>query len=152
MGAWEVMNWGYTMVESRCWWKLSGGTSVCLAEEPLDVSLDVAGEELPAVALERDTVGPNEELLKVPGHVVPADGAPDDELGVADEWRRIIAGGRELLPEEQEQRVGILPVDVHLLQELELGLKAISRPDVLQGQEDFIVFAVLLRKLRNRKT
>lgn len=81
MGAWEVMklhNGGEQVL-------VKAGTSVCLAEEPLDVSLDVAGEELPAVALERDTVGPNEELLKVPGHVVPADGAPDDELGVADE-------------------------------------------------------------------
>lgn len=42
--------------------------------------------------------------------------------------------------------MGVLPVDVRLLQERELGLKAISRADVLQGQEDLIVFAVLLRE------
>lgn len=51
---------------------------VCLVEELLYVSLDIAGEELPAVALEGDSICPDEELLEVPGHVVPADWAPDD--------------------------------------------------------------------------
>lgn len=55
---------------------------VCLVEEPLNVSLNVAGEELPAVALERNSIWPDEELLKVPGHVVPADWAPDEAFGV----------------------------------------------------------------------
>lgn len=82
--------------------KLSAGTSVGLAEEPLDVPLNVAGQELPAVAPERDAVTPDEELLKVPGHVVAADGAPHDELGVTHEGRRVIAGRRQLLPEEGE--------------------------------------------------
>lgn len=108
---------GYTTEESRCWWKLSAGTLVSLAKEQLDVPLDVAGQETPAVALEWDTVTPDEELLKVPGHVVAADGAPNDELGVTDEGRRVVAGRRQLLPEEREQWVGVLPVDVHLLQE-----------------------------------
>lgn len=64
-------------------WNLDRDLSlVCLAEEPLNVSLNVAGEELPAVALERDSIWPDEELLKVPGHVVSADWAPDEEFRV----------------------------------------------------------------------
>lgn len=51
---------------------------VCLVEELLDVSLDVAGEEPPAVTLEGHAIWPYEELLEVPGHVIPADRAPDD--------------------------------------------------------------------------
>lgn len=43
--------------------------------------------------------------------------------------------------------MGVLPVHVYLLQELELWLKAISRTDVLQGHEDFIILAVLLHGL-----
>lgn len=120
---------------------------VCPAEELLDVSLNVAGEECPAVALEGDSVWPDEELLEVPGHVVPADGAPDDELGVAHQGSRLIAGERELFLEELEQGVGILPIHVRLLQQLELWHKAISRTDVLQRWEDFLIPAVLLHRL-----
>lgn len=79
---------------------MSAGTSVCLAQEPLDVPFKVAGQELPAVAPERDAVTAHQELLKVPGHVVAADGAPGDEFGVSDEGGGVVAGRRQLLPEE----------------------------------------------------
>lgn len=134
-----------------CTWKLRGGTFldggslVCLAEELLDVFLDIAGEEPPAVALEGDSVWTDEELLEVPGHVVPADWAPDDKLGVVDQAVWIIAGEWELFLEENKQGMGILPIHIHLLQEMKPGLEAISRPDVLQRQEDFFVLAVLLQ-------
>lgn len=108
------------------------GSLVCPAEELLDVLLNVAGEEGPAVALEGDSVWPDEELLEVPGHVVPADGAPDDQLGVGHQGCWLITGGRELFLEELEQGVCILPIHITLLQQLELWHKAISRTDVLQ--------------------
>lgn len=38
-------------------------------EEALDVGLDVDGLEIAAVPSERFPLRPNEELLKVPGHV-----------------------------------------------------------------------------------
>lgn len=126
--------------------------SVCLAEELLYVALDAAGEEPPAVALEGDAVGPDEELLKVPGHVVPAHRTPDDELGVGNQSGWVVAGERELFPEELEEGVGILPVHVHLLKELELGLESVSRADIFQRREDFLILTVLLQRftLKNK--
>lgn len=120
------------------------GSLVCLVEELLDVSLDVAGEEPSAVALEWHPIRPNEELLEIPGHVVSADGAPDDQLGVGHQGGRLIAGEWELLPQERKQGMGVLPVHVHFLQKLELGLEAISGTDILQRHEDFFILAVLL--------
>ena len=127
--------------------KWADGPSVCLLEELLNVSVDVAGEELPAVTLEGNSVRPNEELLEVPGHVIPADRAPDDQLGVSHQGGWLVAGERELFPQEHKQGMGILSINVYLLQELELWLEAISRTDVLQGHEDFIILAVLLHGL-----
>lgn len=115
-----------------------------LAEELLDVSLDVAGEELPTVTLERHPIWSNEELLEVPGHVISADWAPDDELGVRHQGGRIITGVWEFFPQENKQGMGILSIHIHLLQELELWLKAFSRTDVLQRHKDFFILAVLL--------
>lgn len=114
------------------WLGLGGNASVCLAQQLLDVALDVARQEFPAVALEGDAVGPDEELLKVPGDVVPADGTPDDQLGVRKQRTRVVAGDRQLFPEELEKRVGILPIHIHLLKELELGLESISRTYMFQ--------------------
>lgn len=124
---------------------------MCLAQELLDVSLDVGRQEPPAVALEGHPVRPDEELLKVPGHVVPADGAPDDALGVGHQGGRVVAGERELLSQEHEQRIGVLTIHVHLLQELEFWLKAVPRTDVLQRLQDFFILAVLLKKEKKKK-
>lgn len=143
-------------LRSRCtvgdawmeWFGLGWNASLCLAQELLYVALDAARQELPAVALEGDAVGPDEELLKVPGHVVPADGTPDDQLGVRNQSAWVVAGGRQLFPEELEEGVGILPVHIHLLKESKLGLESISRADIFQRQEDFLILAVLLQRLR----
>lgn len=144
------------MLQSRCtvedawmeWLGLGWSASLCLAQELLYVALDAARQELPAVALEGDAVGPDEELLKVPGHVVPADGTPDDQLGVGNQSAWVVAGGRQLFPEELEEGVGILPVHIHLLKESKLGLESISRADIFQRQEDFLILTVLLQGLR----
>lgn len=129
------------------WAAFEDGSLVCLVEELLDVSLQVAGEEPPAVTLKRDAVLSDEELLEVPGHVVPADRAPEDELRIGHQRGRLVAGERELFPQVHEQRMSVIPIHVHLLQELELGLEAISRTNVLERQKDFFVLAVLLRGL-----
>lgn len=130
------------------WFGLGWSASVCLAQELLYVALDAARQEHPAVALEGDAVGPDEELLKVPGHVVPADGTPDDQLGVRDQSAWVIAGERQLFPEELEEGVRILPVHIHLLKKLKLGLESIPRTDMFQRQEDFLIPTVLLQRLR----
>lgn len=123
------------------------GSLVGLAEELLDVTLDVTGDEPPAVALERHSIRPDEELLKVPGHVVPADRTPRDQLGVIEQGSRLVAGVWERPPQEHKQGMGIFPVHIYFLQELELWLKAISRTDILQRHEDFLILAVLLNGL-----
>lgn len=140
------MNQGAQVFLRRMGW-LRWAASVRLAEQLLYVALDAAGEETPAVALEGDAVGPHQELLEVPGHVVPADRTPDDQLGVGHQRGQVVAGERELFLEELEERVGVLPVHIHLLQELELGLESISRADVFQRQQDFLILTVLLQSL-----
>lgn len=118
---------------------------VCDAEELLDVSVDAAGQESPAVAFERHSVRPDQKLLEVPGDVVSAYGTPDDKFGVVHERHWLIARERKLLLEEGEERVSVFPVHVHFLQELEFGFIAIARTDVLQGQKDLFICAVFLK-------
>lgn len=61
-GSAEVMkcrlhNRGRQVQRTAVRWNLErDGSLVCLAEELLNVCLNVAGEELPAVALERDSI------------------------------------------------------------------------------------------------
>lgn len=129
---------------------LDGLSLVCLAEELLYVSLNVDCEEPPAVALEGNSIWPDEELLKVPGDVVPADWTPNYKTGVSHQGDWVITGEWELFLEELEQGMGILPIHIHLLQELKLWLKAISWTDMLQGQKDFLIPAVLLHRLIKR--
>lgn len=106
-------------------------TLVCLAEELLDVSLDVTGEKHPAVALEWHPIRPDKELFKVPGHVVPADWAPDDELGVSHQGGWLVSWEWEVFSQERKQRMSVFPIHIHLFQELKLWLKAVSRTDIL---------------------
>lgn len=97
-----------------------------------DISFNVDGEEPSAVSLERFSVRTDEELLKVPGDVVPVHRTPDDEFGITHQGHRVVTGLRQLLLEEHEQRVGVRTVHFQLLQKLEIWLEAISRTDVLQ--------------------
>jgi len=113
-------------------------------EKLFDIWFDVDGEEPSAVTLERFPVRADEKLLKVPGDVIPAHGTPEDRFGITHQGHSVIAGLRELLLQEHKQRVGVLSIHFHLLQKLKFGLEAISRPDILQRQQDFIIFAVLL--------
>lgn len=98
----------------------------------LDICLDVAGKESAPIPLERLSVGTNEELLKIPSDVIPANGTPDDKLGVGHERHRLIAWERKLVFEILKQRMGIFSIYVDFLKQLEFGLEAVSRTDVFQ--------------------
>lgn len=114
-----------------------------------DICFNIDGEEPSAVSLERFPVRADEELLKVPGDVIPVHRTPDDEFGITHQGHRVVTGLRQLLLEEHKQRVGVRTVHFQLLQKLEFWLKAISRTDVLQRQQNFIVLAVLLLSNQN---
>lgn len=109
-----------------------------------DICFNVDGEEPSAVSLERFSVRADEELLKVPGDVIPVHRTPDDEFGISHQGHGVVTGLRQLLLEEHKQRVGVHTVHFQLLQKLEIWLEAISRTDVLQGQQNFIILGVLL--------
>lgn len=114
------------------------------AEELLDVGLQVFGEKLVAVAPEGLSVTAHQELLEVPGHVCAGHGTPDDVLGVGHEGSSVVRRNWELLPEEGEKRVGVLAVDIGLLQEGDLGLKAFAWTDILKAIQDLVVVSILL--------
>lgn len=101
-------------------------------QQLFNICLNINGEEISAVTLVGLPVGSDQELLKVPGDVVPTDGAPNDELWIGHESHSIITGERKLFLQIYKQGVGILSIDVHLLKELELGFEGIPRTDVLQ--------------------
>lgn len=112
----------------------------------LDICLDVAGEESAPIPFERLSVGTNEKFLKIPSDIIPANWTPDDKLGVGHERHRLIAGEGKLVFEILKQRMGIFPIYVHFLKELKFGLEAVSRSDVFQRQQNFVILAVLLQK------
>lgn len=113
-------------------------------KELFNVSFDVAGQEVPAVALEGFPIRADEELLKIPRDVVPAHGTPDDELGVSHQGHRDVAGEGKLLLEKHEQLVRVLAIHINLFQELEARYEAIPRTHVLQAVQNFFIFGVFL--------
>lgn len=122
------------------------------SQKLLYVCLDVRGQVSPAVTLERDSIWADEELFKVPGDVVSADGTPDDAFGVPHQRRRLVAWEGKFLLEEDEQRMSVISIHVDLLQELEFWLKAISRTDVFQRHQDLFIFTVFLNGMETNMT
>lgn len=114
----------------------------------LDIPLNAAGEETAPVTLKGHSIRPDKKLLKIPGDVISLNRTPHDILGVGHERHRIIAGERKLVFEKHKQRMGVLSIYVNLLKELKFGLEAVSRTDIFQRQQNFIILAVLLRKCR----
>lgn len=96
------------------------------------------------VALKGLSIRADQELLKVPGNIVPAHWTPDDGLWISHESQCIITGKWQAVFQVDKQGVCILSIHIHLLKELELWFKAIPWTDILQTFEDFIVLAVLL--------
>lgn len=129
-------------------------SSLCLYgnfEEALDVGLDVYGLEGAAVASERLPLWPDEELLEVPGHIGAAHWAPNDELGIGHERKRVIVGVGELVLQVGEDRMLVLTIHLTLLGQGKGGLEPTPRADVLETVQDLLILTVLLGKEEDRE-
>lgn len=115
----------------------------------MNVGLNVDGRELSAVSLEGFPLRGDEELLKVPGDVVPADGTPDEKPGVLHEGAGVVVWVGQLVFQVGKDRVCVCTVDVTLLKDGEVGQEAAARAHMLQGVQDLIVGAVLLQSRRD---
>ena len=93
---------------------------------------------IPRISLDGSAIWPNEEFLKVPGDVRPLDRPPDEELGVCHETLGVVRRGRKLPLQQAEQRVLVLPVRLHLIEEFPLELKTAARSDVLESVANFL--------------
>lgn len=98
----------------------------------MDVRLDVNGGELFAVSFKGLSFGPDEEFLKVPRHVRPADGTPNQKFGVLHEGVGVVIGVGELVFQIGKDRMCVCSVDVTLLKDGEVGPKATARTHMLQ--------------------
>lgn len=112
----------------------------------MNVRLDVNGRELFAVSLKGLALWPDEEFLKVPRDVRPADGTPNQELGVLYEGVGVVIGIGELVFKVGKDRMCVCSVDVTLLKDGKAGLKAAAWTHMLQGIQDLAIGAVLLEK------
>lgn len=111
----------------------------------MNVGFSVDGRELSAVSLEGVPLRGDEELLKVPGDVRPADGTPGQEPGVLHEGVGVVVWIGELVFQVGKDRMRVCSVDVTLLKDGEVGQEAAARTHMLQGIHDLIIGAVLLQ-------
>lgn len=111
----------------------------------MNVRLDVNGWELFAVSFKGLSLRPDEEFLKVPGDVGPADGTPNQKSGVLHEGVGVIFGIGELVFEIGEDGVCVCAIDVALLKNGEVRHKTAAWTHMLQGTQDLTVGAVLLQ-------
>lgn len=120
-------------------------------EEALDVGLNVGCREGAAVASEGLSLRPNEELLKVPGHIGAAHRAPNDELGIGHERERVIVRVGELVLQVGEDRVLVLPIHLTLLDKGKGGLESTPRADVLETVQDLLILTILLGEEKDKE-
>lgn len=115
-------------------------------EQSCDVFCDFDSLEVTTVPLVGGAVGGNEELLKVPGDVVAPHGAPQDAGGVVHEHRRtLLVGGRgQTALQHLEQGVGVLAVDLDLLEHVSQRLEPVARSYVPQAGHHLLRVGVLL--------
>ena len=134
---------------------------VRILQERFNIIHDVGVLEFGAVALHRDTILVDEELLKVPSDVRAADRGPLNGHGVrldlVDKVRSstatVIRGGRKSGLEIRPERLLILPVHDALRHDLEVGHVAVARTDMLKGVHEFKVRIIaLMTKLVARET
>lgn len=111
----------------------------------MNVGLNVDGRERSAVSLEGVPLRGDEELLKVPGDVGPADGTPGQKPGVLHEGVWVVVWIGELVFQVGKDRVCVCSVDVALLKDGEVGPEAAARTHMLQGIHYLIIGAVLLQ-------
>lgn len=99
-------------------------------------------------AHDRHAVGAHQELLKVPLDVVVPKRLPEEVLGVP---KLLCHRGTGVL-QEGEDLLLLGPVHIPFLEELEVGDKATTWPDILQSREDLRVLAgFLLSELVGRE-
>lgn len=98
----------------------------------MNVRLYVNGGEFFAVSLKGFSLWPNEEFLKVPGDIRPADGAPNQKFGVLNERIWVVIGIGEFVFQIGKNWVGICSIDVTLLEDGKDGLEASTWTHVLQ--------------------
>lgn len=132
-----------------------------ILQERFNIIHDVGVLEFGAVALHRDTILVDEELLKVPSDVRAADRGPLNGHGVrldlVDEVRSstttVIRGGRKSGLEIRPERLLILPVHDTLRHDLEVGHVAVAGTDMLKGVHEFKVRVIaLMAELVARET
>lgn len=117
-----------------------------------NICLNVNSKETSAVALAWLPVRTDQELLKIPGYVLPTHWTPNDVLWISHERRSIVRGVWEFVLKIDKQGVGITSIHIHLLKELKLWFKAIPWTDILERSQDFIIFAIfLLQKTKQKK-
>lgn len=110
----------------------------------MNIGLDADGGELDAVSLEGLALWPHQELLKVPGDVIPADGSPNQMPGVLHQRVVVVVGVGQFVFEVGEDRVRVPSVHLALLKDGEAGLVPCARSDVPQRIQDLSIGAVLL--------
>lgn len=101
-------------------------------EQVLDVLPDVVGQEGFAVADDGHTLSVHEELLEVPAHVGHLQTLVVQTVLAGERLPR----GRAVGLEVRVQRVFVRPVHIDLLRQLKVGLKTVSRSNVLERVED----------------
>lgn len=99
----------------------------------MDVWFYVDGGELFAVSFEGLSLGSNEEFLKIPRDVCPADGTPDQKFRVLHERIGVIVGIRELVFQVGKNWVRACSVDVALLKDGKVRFKATSWAHMLEA-------------------
>lgn len=112
----------------------------------MNVRLDVNGGIPSAVSFKGLSLWPDQELFKVPRDVGPVDGTPDKESGVLHEGAGLVFGVGQLVFQIGKDWVRVCSVDVTLLEDGEVGLEPIAWTDVLKGQQDLTIGAVLLQQ------
>lgn len=110
----------------------------------MDVWLNLDGLERFAVAFERLSIRPDEKLLKIPANIRSADRAPYDEFGIFHQGRSIVTRNGQLLLQEGKDRVCANTIDITLLEQGEIWLKAPSRTHILQRIEYLFIMTVFL--------
>lgn len=111
----------------------------------MNVRLYVNGGELFAVSFKGLSLWPYEEFLKVPRDVRPADGTPNQKLGVLDEGVGVVIGIGELVFKIGKDWMCVCSVDITLFEDGKAGLKAAAWTHMLQGVQDLTIGAVLLQ-------
>lgn len=98
----------------------------------MNVRLYVNGGEFFAVSLKGLSLWADEEFLKVPGDIRPADGTPNQKFGVLNERIWIVIGVGEFVFQIGKDWVCICSIDVALLKDGEGGLEPSTRTHMLQ--------------------